>query len=241
VAHSRRHGTERRPRVRLAAATASLTLLLGALVAAGCAGTTPVVTGGSLALNQVPWCDQPYIDFQDDGKLNHPILSNWAAVKGQLGFTPYLPPTLPRGACLDFASGTIHDPIFGGLFRITYNVANVGPVAFNEAPRNAGQGGAIPTKFQCSTAASSTPSPSPTPGDTPTPNGTPTATAAPTGTPVPPLTVCQGAKGSTNVTMASSESADSLNQLFGAMQPNVDWVPQASAAPASSPSAAAHA
>lgn len=192
-----------------------LTLMLGLAACASSAGPAPD-TG--LTLTHVPWCDQPSINFQDDGKLTRPMVSDWQSVKGQLGFTPYLPASLPKGTCLALAGGSIHDPVFGGRFLITYYLPTTGPLSFSEAPKSTSGSNALPDKVQCSQAAQSA-----------TPNSTGSGT--PTPTPVPPLTVCLGTISSTNVSVASAQAPKDLQTMFNALQPNVDWVPQQAATP----------
>ena len=199
---------------------------LFALALAACNNSTGPGPGpNTLTLAQVPWCDQPSVTFQDDGKLSHPIVSDWSLVKSQLDFTPYLPTTMPKGSCLALVGGSIHDPIFGGHFRITYNLPGNLPLSFSEAPKqtvvnNLGNG------LQCSQVA-------PLGGPTATPNGTPNAT--PVATASPPLSVCVGNIGNTNISMASPQASTTLQHLFGSLQPNVDWVPQSGGGPNATP------
>src|SRR6478752_3067439 len=72
-----------------------LALALGLLLA-GCAGGGSGIGGhgdNDVSLSSVPWCDRPLLSLQD--VTGHKTISDWSAVKDQLGFTPYLPPTLP--------------------------------------------------------------------------------------------------------------------------------------------------
>jgi hypothetical protein len=184
-----------------------------ALALAGCEnGNSGPLPPNTLRLTDVPWCDTPSIAFQDDAKLSHTIVTDWAAVKDQLEFTPYLPPTMPSGSCLALAGGTIHDPVFGGLFRITYYTPKSGPISFSEAPKHSGQTGA--GAAQC-TAAAPTATPQTTPGTTPT----------------PALTVCLGTINNTSITVAAAQSTEDMQKLFGSLQPSTDWVPQVKATP----------
>jgi hypothetical protein len=202
-----------------------------ALAAAACAApnSNTSLNPNMVALTNVPWCDQPSISFQDDGKLSHPTLTDWSAVKSQLGFTPYLPTALPKGTCLVLAGGSIHDPVFGGHFRITYNLPMVGPLSFSEAPKHTGQAGSQSNTVKCSGTTS---------GPTPTPAKTPTAT--PSATQSAPLAVCLGVIADTNVSVASAQSTGALESLFNSLQPNVTWVPRvASQRPQPSPTATA--
>lgn len=133
---------------------AALALLVVAVVGlAGCdlfgGGSTSASASNDVALAQLAWCDAPLISFQDNGTTARNTLTNWTDVKGQLGFTPYLPPTLPKGSCLVLAGGTIHDPIYGGHLSITYDVPSTGPISFSEAPKRANLG----DKLQCTASA----------------------------------------------------------------------------------------
>lgn len=127
-------------------------LALLALTVAGCSlgGGGSSGNGGSGGaagdqnLNALAWCDQPLISFQDDSQQSQQITS-WSAVKDQLGFTPYLPVTLPAGSCLDLVGGTIHDPIFGGHLSITWVLPKTGALSFSEAPKR----GAVSSTPQC--------------------------------------------------------------------------------------------
>ncbi len=62
-------------------------------------------------------------------------LTDWAQVKPLLGFTVYLPPTLPNGSCLVSASGTVHDPILGGNFVIGYILPDHSSLTLSQAPQ----------------------------------------------------------------------------------------------------------
>lgn len=128
--------------------TIILGLALLTLSLAGCSlslGAGSSARGGDPGLSALPWCDQPLISFQDDSQSTQPTLTQWSAVKDQLGFTPYLPTTLPAGTCLDLVGGSIHDPIFGGHLSITWVLPKTGPLSFSEAPKR----GAISSTPQC--------------------------------------------------------------------------------------------
>ena len=116
--------------------------LIGAalLALSACASgstSTSAPTNTHPALAQIPWCDQPSIQFQDDSTAQQTVITDWTKVEGQLNFTPYLPPTLPTGSCLVLAGGTIHDPIYGARLSITYDLPNAVPLSFSEAPKRA--------------------------------------------------------------------------------------------------------
>jgi hypothetical protein len=96
-----------------------------------------------VALTQIPWCDSVSINFVDSSSVNQDSITSWSAVSDQLGFTPYLPKTFPKGTCLVLAGGSIHDPIFGGHFDITWNLPGNVPMSFSEAPKRADLGSSL--------------------------------------------------------------------------------------------------
>ncbi|HEX9035485.1 MAG TPA: hypothetical protein VF808_00675 [Ktedonobacterales bacterium] len=100
---------------------------------------------GGQTLSSLPWCAQPQFNFVDSSSSSQKAITSWDQVKGQLGFTPYLPPSLPKGSCLDLLGGAIHDPIFGGHLSVTWVLPNVGPISFSEAPAH----GAAASAPQC--------------------------------------------------------------------------------------------
>jgi hypothetical protein len=130
---------------RRGAAAAGFTLLL-ILILGGCSlgsSSTSTPTSTDLTPAQVPWCDTASITFIDSGNATQPTLSDWAAVSPQLGFTPYLPSTFPKGTCLVLAGGSVHDPVFGGRMVITWNVPGTGPLSFSEAPKRSTLGSSL--------------------------------------------------------------------------------------------------
>lgn len=168
-------------------------LLTGCSLFGGGGKTTTASTTASLS--QLNWCDQPLIAFQDNGSTSQTVLSDWGQVKDQLGFTPYLPPTLPKGSCLVLAGGVIHDPIYGGHLSITYDLpGDQGPVSFSEAPKRPN----LDTKLQCSQDTTSKQT---------------------------PTTICLGVISGTSVTVASRQSQTQVQALFNSLKANVDWVP----------------
>jgi hypothetical protein len=170
-------------------------------------GGTDSSNGNSVALANIPWCDKPLINFQDDSTTSQATLTQWEQVSDQLGFTPYLPTTLPKGSCLALAGGSIHDPIYGGHFSITYIVPQTGPISFSEAPKRAN----LSDKVQCSQE---------------TQNGTgQQGTPTPTTQPNVPSTVCIGAIAKTSITIAARQSSAEMQKLFDALKANVEWVP----------------
>lgn len=126
---------------------AALGLLVMTLALSGCGlfGNGGATGDNSQSLASLSWCDHPLITFQDDSTTSQKLLSNWNDVKDQLGFTPYLPESMPQGTCLALAGGSIHNPIYGGQFSITYVLPKTGPVSFSEAPLHQG----MSNKTQC--------------------------------------------------------------------------------------------
>lgn len=167
----------------------------------------PTPTPAILNLSKVPWCGQPVMVFRNlaasgtPGVASGPVttLTDWAQVKPMLGFTVYLPTTLPNGSCLVSASGTVRDPILGGNFVIGYVLPDHSSLTFSQAPQHSQN--AI---FQCS--------PTSTGGTkTPTSQGS--------------VQVCSGTHGSTNIVFSARGNTDALQQFFNALQPDVNWVP----------------
>ena len=140
-------------------------------------------------------------------------LTNWSEVEAGLGFTVYLPATLPRGTCLVNAQATIHDPIIGGSFTIGYLLPDHSALSLSEAPLISQN-----TAFQCNPSNSTTPQANNTPK-----TGTPIVT--PSTTQEVPILLCSGAKDRTNVVMSARGNSDRLQQIFQNLQPNISWIP----------------
>lgn len=136
-------------------------------------------------------------------------ITDWSQVEPNLGFTVFLPATLPPKTCLVSVSGTVHDPIFGGNFIIGYLLPDGSPLSLSEAPMRTNS-----RDFQCT---------SPKGTSTPT-TGTPGITPSPTQVPV---LLCTGAKEDTNVVFSMRGSETALKQFFDTLQPKVEWVPVA--------------
>jgi hypothetical protein len=136
--------------LRVSAAGCTLLVLF---VLAGCSlgstTSTATPTKTDLTPAQVPWCDTVSITFIDSGSATQTTLSNWDVVSPQLGFTPYLPSTFPKGTCLVLAGGSVHDPVFGGRMVITWNLPGSGPLSFSEAPKRSNLGSSL----QCAQSA----------------------------------------------------------------------------------------
>jgi hypothetical protein len=136
-------------------------------------------------------------------------VTDWSLVKANLGFTVYLPTTLPSGSCLVSAQATIHDPIFGGSFTIGYLLPDHTSLSFSEAPLKSQN-----LTFQCNSTTGAT---TPTSGKTST-KATPTPTPN-TGQ------LCSGAKTTTNIVLSGPGTANHLQQIFNTLQPDVNWIP----------------
>lgn len=187
---------------------AILGLALLTLTLTGCSlnlGASSAATSSDQTLSALPWCDQPLISFQDYSQSSQQAVTQWSAVKDQLGFTPYLPTTLPKGSCLDLVGGSIHDPIFGGHLSITWVLPTTGPISFSEAPKR----GSASSTPQC---AGSAPASTGTPGTQSQLNNQST-------------TICVATVGDASVTIAAHMAASNLQAYFGELQPNVDWQP----------------
>ena len=141
-------------------------------------------------------------------------ITDWNVVKSDLGFTVFLPVSLPRGTCLVSAQATVHDPTFGGSFLIGYLLPDHTSITISEAPLTSQN-----ATFQCSVSNSSTTQKS---GPTVSATGTPQVTASPT--PIP-LQLCSGARVTTNIVLSARRSVEYLQQTFNALQSNVTWIP----------------
>ena len=142
------------------------------------------------------------------GTVTPVTITDWNQVQSELGFTVYLPATLPAGTCLTSASGTIHDSILGGSFTIGYLLPDHSAITFSEAPVRLQN-----STFQCSVSIGSGSSPGK--GATPTTPGTKTQ----------PLQVCTGVRDTTNIAFSAHGTTETLQQFFNKLQPNVVWVP----------------
>lgn len=176
---------------------------LALLALAGCSlslgGGGSGVANTDQSLSALPWCDQPLISFQDDSQPSQQALTDWGAVKGALGFTPYLPASLPGGSCLDLVGGSIHDPIFGAHLSITWVLPGSGPLSFSEAPKR----GTVSTTPQCAKSQVQTGSQA--------------------------TTICIGTLGDASITIASHLPTATLQGYFSKLKANVDWQPTAPA------------
>jgi hypothetical protein len=189
-------------------------LNLGGSASPSPTGKAVTPTSTTTALARLHWCDKPLMVFRDLAASGTPgvkagnptTITDWSVVEPRLGFTVYLPATLPTGSCLVSASGTVRDPILGSNFVIGYILPDHSSITLSQAPQRTQS-----TAFQCSLVPS-------TSGTKATP--TPTTSQGPT-------QFCSGARGSTNIVFSSSGKTAALQQFFNALQPGVDWVPTA--------------
>lgn len=198
----------------------------------GGARQTPAATSTASPLADLHWCGKQSMLFRDDGAQPVPTgtptattkatvtavasstppvaqetpftITDWNTVQTGLGFTVYLPASLPGGTCLVSAQATIHDPTLGGNFLIGYLLPDHTALAISEAPLITQN-----TSFQCNTSDSSTQTSA---------SGTATASAT-------PVQYCSGAKASTSIVLSAQRSIEYLQQLFTNLQPNISWIP----------------
>ncbi len=205
----------------------------------GGAGATP--TSSTQSLSNTGWCSKPLMIFRDEGATSTPTststasatstasvsttpistvmaqtVTDWSLVKANLGFTVYLPKSLPNHSCLVSAQATIHDPIFGGSFTIGYLLPDHTSLSFSEAPLKSQN-----TSFQCNATGAITATPT-------TGTGTP---GKATPTPAPTMIasqLCSGAKSTTNIVLSGPGTSAHLQQIFNSLQPDINWIPAAS-------------
>ena len=187
--------------------------------------TSGTTTQTYVSLSSLHWCGKSLVLFQDEGasKTSTPgatttvtvptpqvtpqTVTNWSQVEPNLGFTVYLPQTLPLGTCLTSVYGTFHDPILGGSFTIGYLLPDHSALSLSEAPLISQN-----TQFQCS------------PTSTTKTQGNGSATPTP-GATVVPLQLCTGAQGSTSIVLSAHGDSTTLQKFFGALQAHVNWQP----------------
>lgn len=177
-------------------------------------------TGKQVPLSSLHWCGKPLMVFRDEGAATTtptqgatttvtatPVSStpktidDWQQVRSNLGFTVFLPSTLPADTCLMNASATIHDPIFGGNFTIGYLLPDHSALSLSEAPLRSQN-----TAFQCSPSA--------------TTSATKTAGSAKT-----VVQLCSGARTTTHIVFSAQGTTPTLEQFFQRLQPDPAWMP----------------
>jgi hypothetical protein len=206
--------------------TVSAILVLICSLLAACSGlgggasTTGTPTVPPVQLSQLRWCGKPLMIFRDEGvqegtpaaSTPTPVtMADWEQVKANLGFTLFLPAALPAGTCVMSAYGTVHDPIFGGSFTISFLLANHDSISLSEAPLRSQN-----IAFQCSVAAGATPS------SYGAKSGTPAIQSANASSPVQ---LCTGVREKTNIVFSARGTMQTLQKFFANLQPDVNWVP----------------
>jgi hypothetical protein len=204
-------------------------LLTGCSGLGGNANASGTPTPQLVKLAQLRWCGKSLMLFRDEGVPGTPsvdpgtpiaassptTVTDWGQVKANLGFTLFLPASLPEGTCLVSASGTVHDPIFGGSFTISFLLANHDSISLSEAPWRSQN-----TAFQCSIATNGIPSS--TQGGTPTGSTAATITAEKA---LIPVQLCTGVREKTNIVFSARGTVEALQTFFHNLQPDVDWIP----------------
>ncbi|GER88538.1 hypothetical protein KDW_27000 [Dictyobacter vulcani] len=221
---------ERRSPIRAVLSLVCLLILLSMMITACSDDTTTknsnsaTPTPAPVALTQLAWCDKPHQVFRDeassheqaangqttglgpaDGKVK--TIADWKTMKANLGFSLYLPKSLPAGSCLLNVSGSLRDPIFGSNFTITYVLPSQDAISFSQAPVRIKN-----INFQC-TVSQDTRSTAKT-------NSTPTPSAA-----KDPVQLCNGIHDKTNIVFSARGTTTYLQQFFQNLQPTMDWMP----------------
>lgn len=176
-------------------------------------------TGNQTALSSLHWCGKPLMVFRDEGAsaattpgtaqatatpgATPRTIDDWQQVKANLGFTIFLPSTLPAGTCLMNAAATIHDPVFGGNFTIGYLLPDHSSISLSEAPLRSQN-----TAFQCNLSSTS--------------KGTKSGASARNA-----VQLCSGARETTHIVFSAKGATPALEQFFRDLQPNIAWMPAA--------------
>ena len=198
----------------------------------GSTGSAPQATPAPATLSSLHWCGKPSMVFRDQADANAAknlpqtklgpangtptAINDWNTVKENLGFTIFLPKTLPAGSCLLNVSSSLRDPIFGSNFTITYVLSDQNSVSFSQAPSRSQN-----ASFQCNVSdAPATDGSGVAKKETPgaTPGATPASTAN-------PVQLCNGVREKTNIVFSARGATPALEQFFQGLQPDVDWMP----------------
>ncbi len=164
--------------------------LLGGL--SGCGGSS---ASNVRPLDRLNWCDGPSIHFIDESTTPSTTIVDWPHAQSGLGFDPLLPPTLPRGSCLQDAGGVLHDPVFGGRFTLTYQLPDSGALSIAEAQQQQ----PIPA-VMCS---------SPLSGATGTIH----------------ITTCRQTRNGLDIALSSTQTAAQITVQFNTLAASITWFP----------------
>jgi hypothetical protein len=204
----------------------SLAMLLVSGLLAGCLGfggnTSGTDSADPVALSKLPWCNnKPDQTFMNDapqatssssntstGSANEtPVAISWNVLKANLGFTLFLPATLPDGSCLLKPFGWVHNASSHNSFIITYMLPDRNSLTIAQTLQT---GPNIP--FQCFVS----PDPSAMKG------GTPTVVSDKR---LAPIQLCSGVRDKTNITFSARWTPKQMQQFFNGLQTDVDWMP----------------
>lgn len=190
-------------------------------------------TTSAVALSHLQWCDHKRDQtFRDDASASLPYtptpatqlgpangtpaaLTNWSIVKANLGFSVFLPLTLPAHTCLLSAASVIRHPVIGSNLVLTYMLANHETLTISQAPVLHVQN----EPFQCSSTTGNT--------QKTTENSAATKPASGSTAQSDPVLICSGIRSTTNVVFSAHGTSASLLKLFMSLQPNVNWMPAA--------------
>lgn len=162
-------------------------------------------TNNGVVVSKLHWCSKPSMIFQDEEASGSKTVTDWAQVQPNLGFTVFLPATLPVNACLVSVSGTLHDPILGSSFMIGYLLPDQSALSLSEAPSRSQN-----MAFQCSPPTATT-------GQNKM-QGTMAAKDD-------AVQLCSGSRATTSIILSARGTTATLQQLFQALEPNVNWIP----------------
>ncbi len=204
----------------------SLAMLLVSGLLAGCLGfdgnTSGTDSAHSVALSKLLWCnnkadqtfmnDAPQVTSSSSSTSTEsvnetPVAISWNVLKANLGFTLFLPATLPDGSCLLKPFGWVHNASSHNSFIITYVLPDRNSLTIAQTLQT---GTNIP--FQCFVS----PDPSTMKGETPT--------VAPDKK-LAPIQLCSGVRDKTNITFSARWTPKQMQQFFNGLQPDVDWMP----------------
>ncbi|GCE13927.1 hypothetical protein KTT_37860 [Tengunoibacter tsumagoiensis] len=135
---------------------------------------------------------------------------DWSVVKAKLGFTIFLPESLPATTCLLSASGQLRDPLFGSNFVLTYLLEGQDAITFSQSQRSS-SASPLSLRVQCSISSELT-------------LVQQASSDSRTGQPVQ---ICTGVRNTTEIVLSARGTDEALQRQFSALKPGVDWLPHA--------------